>query len=447
MDYIDKGSLALTSRAHGSSGTPTWQLLVRGALDPGHVRQALADTIARYPSLATRVQSLDGAPPEAARYRYAHDPQFTVDKMLAVVDLRQARDRLDEIIQEHLDRHTDLFCDAPVTLTLVQLEDATSRLVFRQHHGLADGRAFIELLTDFAQFLVAARAGERPAAEALAPIARRPELEALALPAWRRVAWTLAGLLSLAVSGLRARLVPVALLPQNRSRDYRGQNGTVHWIVPDSMLDGWNAARKRMGVSLNSLLTAGLFVANQRRQRQRDGELGRTLGALVMETRPRTGFRSFANHLATLEVVTDLGRPDDLAQIARTVQAQVERQRRSHRPEKRLLAERLLVLAVPLGDLQRIVFGSKPPGSNFTLSNLLALPFPTLRGDGFVVEEVHVTTPVAPRDGIVTTVIRYNGRLIFNFNYKTTAASRQECEALVHEFQAALRDATGVVTD
>jgi hypothetical protein len=67
LDYVDKGSLALTSGAHGCSCTPTWQLLVRGALDPADVKRALADTIARYPSLATRVQALDGVPPEARR--------------------------------------------------------------------------------------------------------------------------------------------------------------------------------------------------------------------------------------------------------------------------------------------------------------------------------------------------------------------------------------------
>ena len=56
--------------------------------------------------------------------------------------------------------------------------DDSCRLLFRQHHAIADGRAFIGLLADFAAFLEAARAGRRPPPEALAPIHRQSELGA-----------------------------------------------------------------------------------------------------------------------------------------------------------------------------------------------------------------------------------------------------------------------------
>jgi hypothetical protein len=57
---------------------------------------------------------------------------------------------------------------------------------------------------------------------------------------------------------------------------------------------------------------------------------------------------------------------------------------------------------------------------------------------------VRITTPVTPRIGILTTVIRYGGRVIFNFNYKASAVTQKECERLLDEFQAVLRAATGV---
>lgn len=442
-DYIDKGGLAVTSRAHGCSGTPTWQLVVAGALDPAHVRTALADTVTRYPSLATRVQALDGVPALATRFRYAWDPAFRVDDVFEAVDLRGDAAGLGRLTRALHDRHLDLFTDFPLTLTLARTGDEGCRLFFRQHHAIADGHAFIDLLADFAGFLEAARAGRRPPPEALAPIGRRGELEALGLGRARRVAWTLAGYGWLLGALGRALLRPVVPLLQNRSNDYTGENGTVHWSLPDDVLAGWNAARKRLGVSLNSLLTAALLRANQRLHRARGLPLGRTAGTLVMETRPRDGsFRSFANHLATIDVEAPLDRLDDPVALARRVQAQVDRQRAASTPLKRLLCERQLVARMPLEQLQRLVFESKRPTYNLNFSNLLALPFPRLGGDGWAVEEVLITTPVTPRSGIVLTAIRYGGRVVFNFNYKASAVSREDTEALRAEFEGAIGELT-----
>ena len=442
-DYIDKGGLAVTDRARGCSGTPTWQLMVAGALDAATVRRALADVMTRYPSLTTRVQSLDAVPRLARRFRYAHDPSFDVDQLFAVVDLRHDPSQLAALTCELHNRHLDLFTDAPLTLTMAITGDDHCRLFFRQHHAIADGRAFIGLLVDFAAFLDDARAGRRPAPSALAPIGRRTELEALGLPRLRRALDTVAGygwLLRMLWRGLRH---PVVALSQNRSNDYRGDNGTVHWLVGDGVLEGWNRARKRIGVSLNSLLTAALFLANQRWHRARGLPLGRTNGNLIMETRPRDGsFISFANHLSTLDVEADLGRVDDLATLARTFQEQVDAQRRARTPIKRLLCERQLVLALPLEVLQRIVFQSERPSYAVNFSNLIALELPTLAGDGWRVEQILITTPVTPRTGIALTAIRYHGQLSFNFNFKSSAATRAETEALCGYFRTLLAELT-----
>jgi hypothetical protein len=436
-DHLDKGGLIVTDKARGCSGTPTWQLVVKGALDGADVRTALGDLVARYPSLTTKVQSLDGAPLAATRFRWAHDPSFTLDAIFDVVDVRGDTAALAALTQERIDRHLDLFTDFPLTLTLVRTADDACRLVFRQHHGLADGRAFYGLLVDFAGFVEAARNHRRPSADALAPIGRRPELEALGLGKARRLAWTVAGHFYFFSDLLSAVRRPLPALVQNRSNDYTGSNGTVHWSVDDSVLVSWNAVRKRVGCSLNSLLTAALFIANERFGRAQGVPAGRTVAQLMMETRPRDGsFVSFANHLATMQVEIDLGRGADLETVARSVQAQVEALRESNRPLKRLLAERQWVALMTLGELQPIIFDTQHPPFQIDFSNLIALPLPPLGGDGWSADELYVTTPVGPRAGITLTVIRYRGRLVFNFNFKASAVSRAQTEALCREFQS-----------
>ncbi len=433
-DYIDKGGLAVTDGARGCSGTPTWQLVVQGALDPAHVRLALADVVARYPSLRTKVEPLDGEPLSARRFRYVEDPAFDLDAIFRSVDVREPQ-AIEQLVHAERNRHTDLFRDPPLTLTLVRTADDACQLLFRQHHAIADGRAFIGLLADFAAFLACARRGHRPPDEALAPIHRRDELTPLALPPGRARWWRWSGYVGILRAIVRAIARPTVPLIQNRSNDYTGDDDCVRWIVADAALDAWNAARKRIGVSLNSMLAGAMFAANQRWHRDRGAPLGRTTSTLIMETRPRDGgFVSFANHLATLDAEVDLGAVDDPAAMARAIQAQVDAQKRANRPIKRLLAERALVAGMRLSAMQRIVFQSKHPTYNLNFSNLIALAFPTLGGEGWRVDEVLITTPVTPRTGIALTAIRYNGRVVFNFNYKSSVVPRADVEMLRDHF-------------
>jgi hypothetical protein len=255
----------------------------------------------------------------------------------------------------------------------------------------------------------------------------------------RRALWTAQGIALTISAVLRGMVRPVRALAQNRSNDYTGANGTVHWLVDDRVLDGWNGARKQLGVSLNSLLTAALFLANRRWHEALGISVGRVNGTLVMETRPRDGsFRSFANHLATLEVELPLDRVEDLGELARQVQAQVQAQRDSQRPIKRFLGERVFVQGMTVAQMQQLIFESERPAFNLNFSNLIALDFPSLGGEGWTVDEVLITTPVGPRTGIVLTAIRYRGRLCFNFNYKESAVARAEVERLCGAFQAVL---------
>lgn len=440
-DFIDKGALALTDNARGCSVTPTWQLVVRGALDPAHVRAALADCAARFPSLRCKIRAIDrpDAPLSARHFEYVEDPAFDLDTIFRVVDGGD----LAALTRQEQNRPLDPFRDLPVTLTMARDGDRW-RLFFRQHHAIADGRAFIGLLVEFAAFVEAHRAG-RPIA-ALVPVHRRDELAPLALTRSRRVAWRLSGYVDLIRRIFAALFRPVVPLLQNASNDYRGDNGTVHWIVDDAVLEAWNAARKRIGVSLNSMLTAALFSTTQRLQRAHGAPVGRTAATLAMETRPRDGnFASFANHLSSIDIILRLDRVDDPAQMARAIQAQVDRARRTNQPFKRLLAERAIALGMPLSQMQAMIFDAKRVTYNFGFSNLIALDFPTLGGDGWRVEQVLITTPIAPRQGLGLTVIRYNGRVTFtfNFNYKSSAATRADAEEMCRQFRAVLEELVG----
>lgn len=445
LDYIDKGGLAVTSARHGCSGTPTWQLVVTGVPDPAAVRAALGDLLVRYPALATRVQSLDAIPEYARRFRYAA-VATDVESIFELVDLRgRPAGELEALIHGVWDRHLDQFRDAPISLTMAITGDDQCRLLFRQHHGIADGRAFIGLLRDFAAFVRARQGGGAPDAAALAPIGRRSELDALGLSPATRVRYTIAGFASLTVSIAKALLRPTSILVQNESADYTGANGAVRWIVDDTTLDGWQRARKQLGVSQSALFTAALFVAAQRWHRELGRKLGRVNASLVMETRPRDGgFVSFANHLATLEVELHLGRDLDPAATARAFHGQLKRQLDRKRPFKRLLCERAIVAGMPLDRLQALVFDAKRPAYNLNLSNLIPLEFPVLSGAGWTVDEVLITTPVTPRNGIALTVIRYNGRVCFNFNYAASAVSAAQATELARHFRDALETLTAV---
>ncbi|HEX6836142.1 MAG TPA: WS/DGAT domain-containing protein [Polyangia bacterium] len=431
-DFIDKGALALTDNARGCSVTPTWQLVVRGALDPAHVRAALADCAARFPSLRCKVRAIDhpDEPLAARHFEYVEDPTFSVDGIFRVVDGAD----LAELTRHEQNRPLDPFRDFTVTLTMARDGDGW-RLFFRQHHAIADGRAFIGLLGEFAAFVEAHRAGR--AGTALVPVHRKDELAPLALSRSRRFSWRLLGYIDLIRRIFAALFRPVVPLLQNAGNDYTGDNGTVHWIVDDSVLATWNAARKRIGVSLNSMLTAALFTATQRVQRAHGAPVGRTAATLAVETRPREGdFASFANHLSSIDIILPLDRIDDPTAMARTIQAQVDRARRANQPFKRLIAERAIVLGMPLRQMQQMIFEAKRMTYNFGFSNLIALDFPTLGGDGWRVDNVLITTPIAPRQGIGLTVIRYNGRVTFNFNYKSSASSRADAEELARSFAA-----------
>ena len=276
-----------------------------------------------------------------------------------------------------------------------------------------------------------------------APYPRRAELEALALSPWERRRLFVGGIWEY-LRGLWAGIrLPVSELRQNRSLDYTGGNRTLHLTRPSGLLDERSAAAKTAGGNLNTLIIAWLFEANRRWHGQLGEQPQRVNMTLIAETRPRSGFDSFANHLTSFIVDLRLDQVGDTRALMLAAHQQLRAQaaRRAHL--RRYLVERWMVLALRMGDLRKMLFSAGPTVINLNLSNMLAIPIPTIAGEGWRVTGALISTPTTPRTGIVLTVTRCEGVVSFNFNYKTTVVSQEEVEQLVAQFAGLLDSASG----
>lgn len=440
FDYLDKACLASASREHGISNAPTWELVLAGQPDPAAVRQALQWLCAAYPWCGALAVPLDGPPETAAAWAWAWNDAAPMDALFDYRDLREGPPEELHALRETIhDNYLDLLTTPPLRLTLVWLPEGQGRLFFQQHHGLADGRGFIELLGDFGRLLNHALAGTQPDAAQLAPVPRRPELEALNLTTWQRKWLTLGGLWEylrgLAVSLRR----PVGTLRQNASMDYTGANRTVHVPMAPEQIEKWKQAAKRAGANLHTLLLSTLFVAQKRWNEEAGVVVGQVNMTVVAETRARDGsFRSFANHLAWLIPQVDLARLTTVAQVIPAAQQQLAEQsaRRAH--IKRYLLERGIVLGLKMDALRKMLFGSKHTVVNLNFSNVLAIPIARLQGPGWRVTDVRVTTPTMPRTAVVLTVTSYDGAATLNFNFKASICKRHEIERLAALFSEEL---------
>lgn len=436
FDYLDKACLASASRQQGVSNAPTWELVLEGQPAPQAVRQALQWLCVAYPWCAALAVPLGAPPATAAAWAWSWHDDPDIDALFEFRDLRTAADpELDALRDRIHDNFMDLLATPPLHVTLVWLPQGQCRLFLQQHHGLADGRAFIELLNDFGVLINHALLGTPPSPQQLAPVPRRPELEALGLTLWQRKWLTWSGLWEylrgLAVSLRR----PVCTLKQNASMDYRGANRTVHIAVQPEQLERWKQAARRAGANLHGLLVTTLFVAQKRWSEEGGVEVGQVNMTVVAETRPRDGsFRSFANHLAWLIPQIDLSGVKTVAPVLAEVQKQLAEQaaRRAHL--KRYLLERGIVLGLKMDAFRKMLYASKHTVVNLNFSNVLAIPIARLEGRGWRVTDVRITTPTMPRTAVVLTATSYDGRVTLNFNFKASICRREEVERLAMLF-------------
>jgi hypothetical protein len=128
--------------------------------------------------------------------------------------------------------------------------------------------------------------------------------------------------------------------------------------------------------------------------------------------------------------------------MMQSLHRQLEVQVATDAHKKRLVFERSITRRIPLAAMRKALFETKTLGANLNLSNLISLKLPTLRGQGFVIDAIEITTPVIPPFGVMLTVIDYNGKLRFNVNYKTSIVTREQAESLAAHFERALATVT-----
>ncbi len=437
LDYLDRGCLVSTSKEHGTSNAPTWELEVAGRIDPGACAAALLALVRRYPTCASTVS------PAAEPRHYVVDPAPTAERLFAFHDLRAAGPAAFEKLRAEIRaRFLDLAVEYPLHVTLARVADERCFLFFKQHHAVADGRAFIGMLGDFAQFLEHAGTGAPLPAELAEVFPRQSELAALEISRWKALAWFFAGLGITLRIAFRLMREPLTTLRENGSRDYRGTDGMLHMTFDRALLDRWRPARERHGVSLGAVLSGALFLASLRWNAEQGVHPARTVMSLVAETRPRHGrFRSFANHLGGLFAELALDRDPEPLEMLRSIDAQLRAQVASDSHKKRLVFERAATRGLPLALMRQVLFDPKQRlSANLNLSNLIALRFPTLAGSGWTVEAIEITTPILPPFGVMLTVIDYNGKLRFNLNHKESIVPRAQAEELARHFERALAD-------
>ena len=411
LDSLDKACLAATSPPW-SSFAPTWKLDLRGDVDVARLDAALQQVARRYPMLGATLAGEGWAVPAAPVVPFGE-----VER--------------DEVV---LDRFLDVSREPLCEVRWVRL-DGGVRLLFHQHHALADGRAFLEFLGDFFATVREFEANGPPVTLAVVPRRRQREVvETQGLRWWLdalRGAW--ASLAELVVAVVR----PVDALRCNVGQDFESGNRTLHLEVPLARLDAWKARRHRHGLSTNDLLAGALLRALTPWSTR---PLGRHTLFLPVDVRPREGFRSFANHLSGLQLGWTADPSMTALGFARHVHEEAGRQTRARRPWVRVPFDDALGRLTPLGTLRQAIHERRRLLTNFSFSNLL--PLGTPRGPWATgtmrVERLRITTPCVPPQAVNLTVVRSGEAACFNFNFKPSAMAEVDVERLVERFTSAL---------
>ncbi len=423
FESTDKGCLACTSAAHGVSVAPTWHLVIDGDIDDNILEDSFAMLCERYPSLRTRALAHDGLADFAHRFSYIDVGDTGI--------LLNSDETLAECKHRVLNHHIDLFEAPPVQITRLR-EDGRLHLLIQQHHAIADGRAMIGLLTDWNRIVGSLQAAKKPD---LTPVPRRPEAEAFGRSDAELRRLTRQGFRRLVSETASRRRRPLQTLPWNEGRDYRGDNQTMHLTLDAALLEAWRPMRKNEGVSLNSQLSAAYLRALRRWSADTGRPIERMVCEVVAETRPRDGsFVSFANHLTNYLVPVEGESWNTLWDTARAIQHYVQEATQAERHTARALIHRWGIGVLPVDKLRDVVHEQVPIKSQCGFSNLLSLPIPELKGAGWCVREMWISTPAAPPHGLTLTATRYHSELTFNFNVAASVCSLEQAREVAELF-------------
>ena len=443
FDYLDTVCLAATSREHGISSALVWQLHVDGDLDEEVVQRALGALIRRYPVLVSRAVSMqEGRTLEASRrIAYEVDPAPRMDDLLHVVDLTGADHRFPEIQQGIFDHHIDMATDYPAQVTWVRRGGTRGVLMFQQHHGIADGRAFFRCLEDFCTYYDQALDGAVP--EDIAPIQRIPEAIVAEPSAVRRFGARLIGTFLHMRNIVRYSLWPLDQLVSNQPGDYTGHNQVHHrWLEPER-IEEIRQLRSHAGISTNDLLSSAMALALAEWSADHGHPVRRFNLLIPADVRPRPWtLESFANHLSSFLVDLTMDRYRGPLDLLDSLRDQIHRQARRRDHITKVLAEILVASLLPLGKIREAVFAPARSMLNFPFSNLVAIS-PTGNGGRlgtrrWLGDELRIMTPCAWLQGANTTVIRYGGRLCFNFNHKASMIDTPMVTGLADRFETRL---------
>jgi hypothetical protein len=416
FEPLDKAFFAAT-RAPWASFAPVWRLEYRGPLTREQLERALSWTLARYPSCHARVVALDGDFERARRFAW------DIPETLPAPAVHVAGND-----QGLVDRFLDLRREPPFLCTWIPTEGGGT-IALQQHHSLADGRAFLALISDLIHCLGATT---NPLDGTV--VTRRPERETTG-------GGTLRGLIAFFAELLRSIFRPLRPLRSNTGADYTGGNRTKHLFIPAARLDEWRKARERTGLSTNDLL-AGALCAALARWSQSTGEHNLFM---PIDLRPRDrAFDSFANHLSSIQLRWR-GRPGARPlELAQQLHAAAEPMLAARLPWLRAVFDGWLMRLSPIQVLRRALLDRRKLLTNYSFSNLIPLGVPGATGDlrwhfgDAVVERLLITTPCTPPQAANTTVVRYGDSLCFNFNFKEPALAASDVDALVTEFTRCL---------
>ncbi|MFT3837587.1 MAG: hypothetical protein QM723_11380 [Myxococcaceae bacterium] len=417
---LDKAFFAGT-RAPWASFAPVWRLEYRGPLTREQLERALAWTLARYPSCHARVVALDGDFEKARRFAWEiPDPLPAPALVVAEND------------SGLFDRFIDLQREAPFLCTWVPSATGGT-IALQQHHSLADGRAFLALISDLVRCL-----GASTSPLDGATVTRLPERDAVGKGTFR-------GFLAFVAELLRSIFRPLKPLRSNVGADYSGGNRTRHVFLPATRLDHWRQAREHTGLSTNDLLAGALCAALTRWSARRGHPAGEHNLFMPIDVRPRDrAFDSFANHLSSIQLRWR-GRTDaNPLSLARELHAAAEPMLAARLPWLRAPFDGLLMRLSPIHVLRKALLDTRKLLTNYSFSNLIPLGVPGAQADQrwhfgeAVVERLLITTPCTPPQAANTTVIRYGDSLCFNFNFKESALSAAEVDELAGAFLSCL---------
>jgi len=449
---LDKLCLACENKEMDFSFAPVWQLRIRGEFDTSVARRTISAIIGRYPVLISHAVDMKGKQPAARSLKIAYQPDTAagVDDIFSVVDLRGAPVEEQQRFQKEVFNH-DIFLETDYPVRFIWTPTSTNEgtLYVQQHHGIADGKAFLEMLEDFCEEYN--RADKGLPANIDSEVPRLDESEVAVPNFWLRVWYTLLGFCIVFGQTLAGLITRPGQLHNNLSHDYSGNNLVTHVYFDSDFLRRLQVVGKASGYSVNDLLATSLSLALHRWSSSL-GTAPKKFAVLIpADSRPR-GWKgkSFANHLASFVIwarSTLMSQPANLLTSFRRQTRDILRRRVAI---KIFLAQKAIQTLISPHTMRKALFNTKQGTIGLSFSNLIPLfsrgPQPQLRTDKWQCERLEIMTPCGYLAGTNVTVIRYRDQICFNFNYKDSCVSTAQVEELIDQYRRALEDVLAAAT-